>query len=113
MFNTSVKTLAAAAVLIAAGSSAFASDHIFADRSQDLTSFVELDLVRASTDGVVDIYELTADGQGKLLGSQAVHAGANQDVRVSFNTITNQDVIAVLTTNGSVAATQDIDASVN
>jgi hypothetical protein len=111
MFNSSVKTLAAAAVLIAAGSSAFASDHIFADRSQDLNSYVELDLVRASSDGVVDIYELTADGQGKLLGSQAVHAGANQDVKVSFDTITTQDVVAVLTTNGSVVASENIDVS--
>lgn len=103
MFNSSVKTLAAAAVLIAAGTSSFASDHIFADNSQDLKSFVELDLVRASSDGVVEVYENTANGQGKLLGSQAVHAGANQDVRISFNTITNQDVIAVLSTNGATA----------
>ncbi|MEM5474939.1 hypothetical protein [Pacificibacter sp. AS14] len=113
MFNTSVKTLAAAAVLIAAGSSAFASDYIFTDNSQDLKSYVELDLVRASSAGVVDVYELTADGQGKLLGSQAVHAGANDNVRVSFKTITVHDVVAVLTTNGSVAATETIDVSVN
>lgn len=108
MFTTSVKTLAATAVLIAAGSSAFASDHIFADHSQDLNSYVELDLVRASSDGVVEVYELTANGQGKLLGAKAVHAGANNDVRVSFKTISNQDVIAVLSTNGTVSATQDI-----
>jgi hypothetical protein len=108
MFTSSVKTLAAAAVLIAAGTSAFASDHIFADQSQDLTSYVELDLVRASSNGAVDVYELTADGQGKLLGSTPVHAGANQNVRVSFKTITNQDVIAVLSTNGVVADTQNI-----
>lgn len=103
MFNSSVKTLTAAAVLIAAGSSAFASDHIFADYTQDLKSFVELDLVRASSDGVVEVYEDTANGQGKLLGSTPVHAGANNDVRISFNTITTHDVIAVLSTTGATA----------
>ena len=112
MFTSSVKTLAAAAVLVAAGSSAFAADYIITDGSQNLNSYVELDLVRASSAGVVDVYELTANGQGKLLGSQAVHAGANKDVRVQFDTITNQDVIAVLSSNGSVAATETVDVSV-
>ena len=110
MFNSSVKTLAAAALVIAAGSSAFAADHIFADSSQKLNSYVELELVSATSDGVVDVYELTADGQGKLLGSAPVHAGANSDVRISFKTITNQDVIAVLSTNGVVSDTADISA---
>lgn len=108
MFTSSVKTLAATAVLVAAGTSAFAADYIFADSSQKLNSYVNLELVRASTDGVVNVYELTADGQGQLLGSAPVHAGANQDVRISFNTLTNQDVIAVLTTNGTVSATEAV-----
>ncbi|SLN23069.1 hypothetical protein [Pacificibacter marinus] len=111
MFNSSVKTLVAAAVLVGAGSAAFASDAIFVGEPQNLKSFVELDLVRATTDGTVDVYELTADGQGKLLGSAPVHAGANQDLKVSFKSLTNQDVVAVLTTNGGVTATQAVTVS--
>ena len=111
MFNSSVKTLAAAALLIGAGTAAFASDHIFVGGAQNLNSFVELDLVRATTDGTVDVYELTADGQGKLLGSTPVHAGANQDVKVSFKSLTNQDVVAVLTTAGGASTSQEITVS--
>jgi hypothetical protein len=109
MFNSTVKTLAAAAILVGAGTTAFASDHIFADTNQNLNSYVSLDLVRASADGTVDIYELTANGQGQLLGSAPVRAGANTNVNVQFNTLTNQDVIAVLSANGSVTASEEID----
>ncbi|RPE71649.1 hypothetical protein EDD53_0774 [Pacificibacter maritimus] len=109
MFNSTVKTLVAAAVLVGAGSTAFASDHIFADANQDLKSYVSLDLVRATSAGTVDVYELNADGRGELLGSAAVHAGANTDVKVQLKNNISQDVVAVLTANGADVAIDQIE----
>ncbi|RPE62903.1 hypothetical protein EDD53_2942 [Pacificibacter maritimus] len=108
MFNSTVKTLVAAAVLVGAGSTAFASDHIFANPNQNLKSYVSLDLVRATSAGTVDVYELNADGRGELLGSAAVHAGANTNVKVQLKNNISQDVVAVLNTGSVDAALEEI-----
>ena len=111
MFKTTVKSLAIASVIAASGAAAFAagSDHIFTLGGQDVTTHVELDLVRASGNGTVDVYSFHKGIQGELLGSAAVHAGANLNVDVNLDKAATTDVIAVLNIAGQNVAYEEID----
>jgi hypothetical protein len=111
MFKASVKTLAIAAAIAATSTAAFASgsDHIFLGEGQKVTTQVELDLVRASSAGTVDIYSFHKGVQGELLGSAAVRAGANTDLNISLDKAATTDVIAVLNIAGSAVTFEEID----
>ncbi|MCF2906568.1 hypothetical protein L0666_16365 [Octadecabacter sp. CECT 8868] len=69
---------------------------------------VELGTVRSAGDGVVEIYSYNAGQIGDLLGTQAVHEGANANVDVNI-TSTRTDAIALLKVNGQVVDSQEID----
>ncbi|WP_417255666.1 hypothetical protein [Celeribacter halophilus] len=100
MITHTVKTLVAATLLAAAGSAAFAgANYIKVGEAQNTNSGVTLELVRADSDGVIYAYDARSGTDGKVLGSTAVKAGANSDVRVNFKTPALNDVLTVLYTD--------------
>ena len=58
--------------------------------------------------GVVEVYDRWAGQQGQLLGTEAVRAGANSDVRIPLRFAPHGDVVAVLKVDGEVVAQQVI-----
>ncbi|MEY1554559.1 hypothetical protein AB3Y40_02900 [Yoonia sp. R2331] len=102
-------TLAAAAVAITAGA-ASANTFGFQESVEDRNS-IELGLVTAAADGVVEIYNLKAGEQGALLGMQSVNAGANDDVRINIGNGFKTDVLAVLKVDGQIVATEEFDVA--
>lgn len=70
---------------------------------------IELGAVTADGEGVVSLYDFHAGEQGALLGTEAVMAGANSDVRVILDQPAQRDVLAVLTIDGQVVATQELE----
>ncbi len=107
MFKTASLTLAA----IVASATVAAADvnyiNTFAKEQANDTQ-VELGLVRAEGNGVVEIYSYHAGQTGGLLGSAKVHAGANPDVDVNIRR-SSTNAIAVLKVGGEVVDTQEID----
>ncbi len=78
--------------------------------AQDSSSRIEVGLVRATTDGTVQIYSYHTGETGVLLGETAVHAGANMDVSVNVGTRPLTNVIAVFyDASGTAVAEQVID----
>lgn len=110
----SIKTLAiaAAAVAITATSAAADSYFSFGETLED-SAVVELGTVKAQDDGVVEIYNYAGGQVGALLGTEAVNAGANSDVRVQIGSHNLFDVIAVLKVDGQTVATQAYDIDRN
>ncbi|EYD76076.1 hypothetical protein Rumeso_02348 [Rubellimicrobium mesophilum DSM 19309] len=92
------------------GSTTFAAaDSTFSlPQVQDDDSIVELGPVTADGAGFVHIYALDAGKMGALIGSEAVHAGSNSDVRVPLIDNPKQDAMAVLEVGGQVVATQEV-----
>ncbi|GAA3874624.1 hypothetical protein [Celeribacter arenosi] len=100
MTSSLTKSILAVTVAGALAAPAFAAtDHIFADYSQDTRTQIELDLVRATADGQIIVYESNADGLGSILGEAEVHAGVNPHVKVNFQSGNIGDVVAVLVPN--------------
>ncbi len=106
-----MKTLitAAAAIAITAGA-ASANTFGFQETVEDRNN-IELSLVTAGGEGVVEIYNVQAGKQGALLGMQPVHAGANEDVRINIGNGFKTDVLAVLKVDGQVVATEEFDVA--
>ncbi len=107
MFKTSLTALAALAATasIASADVNYLSNFV---GEQTADSRIELGTVRASGDGVVEIYSFHGGERGALLGSEEVMAGANLNVNVGVGRPIT-DVIAVLTVGGQVVDTQQID----
>lgn len=70
---------------------------------------VDLGHVTASDAGVVSLYDYHRGVQGALLGTEPVKAGANFNVKLTLNHPVINDVVAVLTVNGQVVDTQELD----
>lgn len=102
------KTFAIAAASTALLASAAAADSFSFNTGFDSQS-IELGQVSSSANGVVSIYDYHAGQQGELLGTEDVFAGANYDVRVTLDQPAVNDVIAVLTVDGQIVATQELD----
>ncbi|SFI69593.1 hypothetical protein [Celeribacter neptunius] len=105
MTSATLKTLTAAALIaVAAGSASYAAtmdyNYIIPGHASDLKSVVDLDLVRASDAGTISIYDFSQGSQGAFLGSAAIHAGANENVKVEIMPTTARKVLIVLTENG-------------
>jgi hypothetical protein len=101
-FNMETAKLRAQLLLIALGTTVFlanaanaATNYIIVRGNID-TSYADLDLVRAESDGEVVIHDYRRGQIGEVLGSAPVHAGANADVRVRFGVQPRGDVIAIL-----------------
>jgi len=104
----SIKSIALAAAAVAAlGSTASAESYFELNENLDSGTVLDLGLVRADADGVVEIYKTDAGEPGVLIGTEAVHFGANSNVRVNVGIQPIQDVIAVLKIDGQVVAQQD------
>ena len=105
------KSITLAAVVIAASASiasAGASNISNFVEQQDSNGLVEMGTVTAEGNGIVEIYSFHKGVQGNLLGSETVKTGANANVRVPLLQ-QNLDAIAVLTVNGQVVDTQELD----
>ncbi|MEL6516757.1 MAG: hypothetical protein AAFQ39_03505 [Pseudomonadota bacterium] len=104
------KTIAlAAAASVALASAASANGFSFND-SDIAGSTAELGQVTAKGAGVVSIYDFHKGEQGALLGTEEISAGANYDVRVNLGKRPVNDVVAVLTVDGQVVDTLELDS---
>ena len=104
------KTIALALAAIVSAGAAAADNYLpFTAETQNRDSVIELDTVRAASDGVVEIYSFHKGEVGALLGSEDVNAGANANVRVGLGKAPVTDVIAQLVVGGQVVDTQEID----
>ena len=100
-----IKSLALIAATVAATATAASADSYFGDKGAlDAKSNLEIGLVRAEGDGIVEIYDFRGGELGTLLGTETVNAGANQDVRVGVGIAPTQDVVAQLKVDGEVVA---------
>jgi len=103
-----IKTLTlAAAASIALASTASAD---FSFNEMDISgSTAELGQVSANGAGVVEVFDYHLGEKGALLGTTDLAAGANFDVRVKLGQRPLNDVIAVLSVDGQIGDTQEID----
>ncbi|MEY1554558.1 hypothetical protein AB3Y40_02895 [Yoonia sp. R2331] len=106
----SIKTLTLAAAVALTAGAASANGFGFQESVEDRNS-IELGLVTAAADGVVEIYNLQAGNQGALLGATMVNAGANDDVRINIGNGFKTDVLAVLKVDGQIVATEEFDVA--
>jgi hypothetical protein len=108
----SIKSIALIAATIAATGSVASADSNFAfgERLQS-ASVLDLGLVTAENAGVVEIYDYSKGEIGQLLGTEAVNAGANSDVRVNVGVRPTMDVIALLKIGGETVAERDFDVT--
>ncbi|SLN23877.1 hypothetical protein [Roseisalinus antarcticus] len=107
MTRTIALALAAAATLGTATVASADSYFGIIDRQGD-SAILDLGTVVSEADGVVEIYN-----GDTLLGSSAVRAGANGNVRVNVNTPPLTDVTAQLRSGDAVLAERQIDISRN
>lgn len=107
----SIKAITLAAVaLLGTATLATASESYFSLNSKAAAaSSIDLGVVRAADNGIVEIYDYHRGEIGTLLGTAPVKAGANREVKVNVGTPPLFDVIAVLNVNGQVVAQSEID----
>ena len=105
----SIKTLALAAATVAITAGAASANTFGFQESVEDRNSIELNLVTAAADGVVEIYNYTGGEQGALLGSTMVNAGANDDLRINTGNGFKTDVLAVLKIDGQIVATEAFD----
>ncbi|WP_162561809.1 hypothetical protein [Limimaricola hongkongensis] len=105
--------LLAAALLVttSSGAQAMIGDNAFTSltRIREQSSLIDVGRVRAEDAGQVELYAMGPGGTRTLLGSQPVHAGANNNVRVHIGHPVRRDIVAVLRVDGRVVATRDFD----
>ncbi|WP_341213604.1 hypothetical protein [uncultured Limimaricola sp.] len=105
-----MKKFAIAAALIAATAmpAMAATDGFSNQRSVTSAAHVDLDIVRSSTDGRVEIRDGSSLATGALLGSEDVRAGLESDVRIDLeHKPFRSHVFAVLyDADGEVTATK-------
>lgn len=95
---------------VAAASTAFAGSSFTFDAAQHQSGTVlELGVVNAPSQGVLEVYDYRLGEQGKLLATEKLHAGANDNTRVNLNYEPFGDVLAVVSAGGQVVDTQVID----
>ena len=104
------KTFALAAAATFALASTASANGFSLNNSEISGSTVELGQVAASGNGTVALYDFHRGEKGVLLGTQNVSAGANRDVRVPLRKRPINDVLAVLTVNGQVIDTLELDS---
>lgn len=104
----SIKTIALAAATVVATATVASADSYFQFGERlESKSVVDLGIVTAESAGVVEIYDYRTGEIGELLGTEAVNAGANADVRVNLGVAPKADVIALLKIDGETVATRD------
>jgi len=104
-----IKTMIlAAAATVALASTASANAFSF-NEMEISGATAELGQVTAQGNGVVSLYDFHGGEQGALLGTKEIASGANFDVRVKLRSRPINDVVAVLTVDGQIVDTQEID----
>ena len=103
-----LKTFTIAALATVALASTAAADGFTFNKGIERQT-VELGQVTAAGNGIVSLYDYHAGKQGALLGTENVNAGANYDVRITLAAPAVHDVLAVLTVNGQIVDTQELD----
>ncbi|PHQ83240.1 MAG: hypothetical protein COB65_07270 [Thalassobium sp.] len=96
MKRTSIALALVASLGVASVATAADYNYFGLQGTQDASSNIDVGLVRAATDGTVQIYSYNGGETGALLGETAVHAGANPDVAVNVGAQPVTNVIAVL-----------------
>jgi hypothetical protein len=110
-----ITTLAAAFLLgtatFAAAQETTATENAFGlPQVQEDNLLIELPLVTATADGVVEIRGIAGEQEGEVFGSQPVTAGANENVQITLTTAPNASaVMAVLVVDGVDAAMQEVE----
>jgi len=104
-----IKSILIAAAVAATGTSASADSFFKFQERLDDRSVLELGSVTSEGNGIVEIYDFHKGEIGELLGTEAVTAGANSDVRVNLGVPPRQDVIALLKVDGQVVAQRDYE----
>jgi hypothetical protein len=82
---------------------------IQAEQVQQSDGVINLGLVTSEADGVIEIYDIDDTELTEMLGSGAVTAGANTDVKITMMRAADSDVMAVLRVDGVVVATTEVD----
>ena len=95
-----------AAALLATAGMASASNTFGLNEVQSSGTLIQLGTVVANGDGIVEVYEYQRAQQGRLLGADAVRAGANTNVRVPVGSTTANRLLVVLKIDGDVVAQQ-------
>ena len=110
----SLKAIVFATAAAAITATAASADSYFSlGETLEDSATLELGTIKSQGDGVVEIYNYAGGQVGALLGTEAVTAGANQDVRVKIGSHYLNDVIAILKVDGQTVATQDYDIDRN
>ncbi|MGR3490825.1 MAG: hypothetical protein ACU0DW_02110 [Shimia sp.] len=100
------KNIAIAATAVALSASAAAANNIaFIDAQDEGQASITFDLVNADMAGLLQVETFN----GKVLGSQAIAAGANADVRVNTLPLPG-DVVARLIVGGETVDTRRVFA---
>ena len=98
--------IALAAGLLLTTGAASASNTFALSGAQDSQTLIELGTVVADRNGVVEVYDYRTGTEGRLLGSEAVKAGANTNIKISLASLYTDEVLAVLVVDGQVVARQ-------
>ncbi|QQA42414.1 hypothetical protein [Pelagovum pacificum] len=106
--------LSAAVIALTTAGAASADSYFTYLGTQQPGNVVELGTVVSELPGSVELFDYRGGEAGALIGSTAVAAGANSDVRVRVNTEPRADVLAVLTAaDGTVLNETRVDIDRN
>lgn len=109
MKRTIFAVLIGSIIAFASGAQADFNNSFSYGKRLDRRSTLELGVVRAEADGVVEIYSYHRAEQGRLLGTKQVRGGANRNVHVYVRTRPTTDVLAVLRVGGRVVAMKEYE----
>jgi len=102
------KLLSVLATTLALAAGAASANTLGFNEVQGSNTLIDLGTVVSDGTGVVEVYDNWGGQQGLLLGSEAVRAGANSDVRVPLRFAPHGDVVALLKVDGEIVAQQVI-----
>ena len=106
------KSIALAAATVAATASIASANNAFPfGESFEQTDQFELSFVRADAAGEIQIFDYHHGVRGALLGTEAVNAGVNTNVKIDLGLGANRAVLAVLNINGQDVLTKDYDVN--
>ncbi|MFG5384939.1 hypothetical protein [Yoonia sp. R2-816] len=102
-------TILASAAAATVATFGVADTYFETGRTLESDDTLELGLITTDNAAILEIYDYHTGQQGRLLGQQNLHVGANTDVRVDTGLPTRKDVIAIVTIDGQVVATKQFD----
>jgi hypothetical protein len=112
MFLAKFTALAVAALILSTDIAA-AQNYIQVWRRHTNTSYLKVDLVRSDTGGTVEAYVYHRARQGRMIGSQRVHAGANDHFKLRLKQLVLQDILLLLRDDsGRVVARRRVELPV-